>query len=317
MAGDDGWRAAMSTTLARHVEDYLRLRRSLGFKLRREGQVLAQFVAYLEAAGMSTVTTELAVRWACLPTSVHPVTWTQRLGAVRGFATYLRTSDPATEIPARDLFPGQGKRPAPHIYSDAEIARLLQAARGLRPALRAATYETLLGLVAVTGLRISEALRLRRDDVDLAAGVLSVTSAKSGSMRLLPLHSSASRALRSYARLRDRLRPAARTDAFFVSIRGTALCYSPVRTTFIQLTTDIGLRTTSAAPRIHDLRHSFAVRTLLRWYQDGHDVEGKLTTLSAYLGHINPAGTYWYFSATPELLRLAAQRLAARSGGQP
>jgi integrase len=307
----------MSGGLTGHVEDYLRLRRSLGFKLHREGVILPQFAAYLEAAGARRVTAELAIAWACQPTGVHPVTWKQRLGAVRGLATYLRTIDPATEIPSPDVFPGQGKRPAPHIYSDTQIARLLQAARTLRPRLRAATYETLLGLIAVTGLRISEALRLQRDGVDLETGILTVTSAKSGSTRLLPLHPTTVQALRGYAEVRDRLRPTPRASTFFVSIRGTALIHSPVRATFIQLTTAIGLRSGSAKPRIHDLRHSFAVNALLRWHQQGQDVAGNLTTLSAYLGHINPAGTYWYLSATPELLRLAAQRLDARAAGRP
>ena len=184
------------STLAGHLTDYLRLRRSMGFKLHRAGQILPEFVEYLEAAGASTITADLAIAWAQLPTGVHPVTWTQRLGAVRGFARYLHTLDPATEIPPGDVYPGQGKRPTPYLFCAPDIDRLLAAARGLRPALRAATYETLFGLLAVSGMRISEALALRRSDVDLDGGVMAVTSAKSGAVRLLPLHSSTVEALR-------------------------------------------------------------------------------------------------------------------------
>lgn len=305
------------STLARHLTDYLRLRRSMGFKLHRAGQVLPQFVEYLEASGASTITADLAIAWAQLPTGVHPVTWTQRLGAVRGFARYLHTLDPATEIPPCDVYPGQGTRPAPCLFSPPDIVRLLEAARGLRPALRAATYETLFGLLAVSGLRISEALALQRSDVDLDGGVMAITSAKSGAVRLLPLHPTTIEALRRYAHERDRACPAARASTFFVSIRGTALCHGPVRVTFIQLTTDIGLRTETVRPRIHDLRHGFAVSTLLDWYRSGQDVPAYMPVLSAYLGHINPAGTYWYLSAVPELMRLAAGRLENERETQP
>jgi integrase len=297
------------STLAGHLRDYLQLRRSMGFKLHRAGQVLPQFVEYLEAAGASTITTDLAIAWAQLPTGVHPVTWTQRLGAVRGFARYLRTIDPATEIPPSNIYPGQGKRPTPYLFSAPDLARLLEAARGLRPAIRAATYETLFGLLAVTGMRISEALALRRCDVDLDNGVLAVTSAKSGAVRLLPLHSSTVEALRHYAAERDRGCPAAAAGTFFVSIRGTALCPEPVRVTFVQLTTAIGVRTETVRPRIHDLRHGFAVSCLLDWYRSGQKVAAQMPVLSTYLGHINPDGTYWYLSAVPELMLLAAGRL--------
>jgi integrase len=305
------------STLDRHLTDYLRLRRSMGFKLRREGQVLAQFVEYLETSGASTITADLAIAWAQLPTGVHPVTWTQRLGAVRGFARYLHTIDPATEIPPCDVYPGQGKRPAPYVFSDADISRLLEAARGLRPAFRAATYETLFGLLAVSGLRISEALALQRSAVDLNDGVLTVTSAKSGAVRLLPVHASTVEALRRYATERDRTFPTARAGTFFVSIKGTALGYGPVRVTFIQLTTAMGIRTQTVRPRMHDLRHGFAVSCLLEWYRSGQDVAAQMPVLSAYLGHINPAGTYWYLSAVPELMRLAAGRLESEKEPQP
>ncbi|MGW3985367.1 tyrosine-type recombinase/integrase, partial [Streptomyces mirabilis] len=178
-------------------------------------------------------------------------------------------------------------------------------------------YETLFGLLAVSGLRISEALALQRSAVDLNDGVLAVTSAKSGAVRLLPVHASTVEALRRYAAERDRSFPTARAGTFFVSTRGTALCHGPVRATFVQLTTAIGLRTETVRPRIHDLRHGFAVSTLLEWYRSGQDVAARMPVLSAYLGHINPAGTYWYLSAVPELMRLAAGRLENEKETQP
>lgn len=298
------------TTLGEHVCDYLALRRSLGFKLAYEGHILPQFAANLEAAEASRITADLAISWARLPAGVQPVTWTHRLGAVRGFARYLHAIDPATEIPPRGVFAGQGKRPTPYVYSDTDINRLLTAADGLRPVLRAATYRTLFGLLAVSGMRIREALNLRRGDLDLRAGVLTVIGGESSATtRLLPLHPSTVDALRSYQRLRDRTLPAATADTVFISTRGTALTYGPVRNTFNRLTTSIGLRTDTMHPRVHDLRHGFTVQTLIGWYRCGEDVAERMPALSSYLGHVNPASTYWYLTAVPELMELAAQQL--------
>jgi integrase/recombinase XerD len=302
-------------TMTDHVRDYLRLRRALGFELRFEGLVLPQFVAYLEAAGAATITAELAIAWAQIPVGVHPVTWTNRLGAVRGFATYLRTVDPETQIPPRGVFPGQAKRPTPYIYTDTDITGLLEACRTLRPPLRAATYETLFGLLAVSGMRVGEAIALSGSEVDLPAGVLTISDSKSRSARLLPLHPCTVEALSAYTRVRDRHHRAAAT--FFVSTKGTALRVKTVDATFARLATAIGLRTATVKPRIHDLRHSFAVRALLGWYRDGEDVATRMPVLSSYLGHTSPAGTYWYMSAVPELMGLAADRLAARDGSRP
>lgn len=300
----------MTSDLSRHVADYLRARRALGFKLVNEGVILPQFAAFLEQAGQSTVTAQAAIAWAQQPQGVNPINWVHRLGAVRGFARYLHTIDPATEIPSSDVFTRPVCRADPYQYTPDDLRRLLGAARGLRPALRAATYETLFGLLAATGMRIGETLALRRDNVDLDQGVVTVHGPKGGRMRLVPLHPSTTEALRRYAQLRDRLRPSPRADTFFTSIRGTRLIHGCVRTTFIELTTAIGLRTAGHRPRIHDMRHSFAVTQLLDWYRSGVDVAGRMPTLSTYLGHVNPAGTYWYVSAVPELMQLAAGRLA-------
>lgn len=205
--------------------------------------------------------------------------------------------------------PARANALPPNLFSERDIIRLLEATRTLRTALRAATCHALFGLLAVSGMRISEALAMQRDNVGLDTGVLTITSAKSESQRLIPLHPTTTAALREYADLRDRLRPQARADTFFISHRGTALIHGPVRAAFIQLTTAIGLRTATVKPRIHDLRHSFAVHCLLNWYRNRDDVDGQMATLSTYLGHLNPAGTFWYLSAVPELMQLAAQRL--------
>jgi integrase/recombinase XerD len=299
----------MTADLYRHVEDYLRLRRSLGFKLVRPGKVLPQFVAWLHAAGATTITIDAAVAWAASPPEVSPISKVHRLGAVREFARYLRTIDPATEIPPADVFARPAHRAIPYLYSPAEVQALLTAAGELRPPIRAVTHRALLGLIAVTGLRLGEAVSLRRDHVDLDDGVLTVCGWKASPQRLVPLHPSTTEELRDYAAARDRRFPAPRTDTFFVSTVGTPLIRESVEETFRQLTVPLGIRTETVKPRIHDLRHTFAVARLIDWYRSGNDPAGKMAVLSTYLGHVNPAGTYWYFSAVPELMALAAQRL--------
>ena len=286
----------MTADLNRHVEDYLRLRRSLGFKLVRPGVVLPQFVAWLHAAGTTTITVDAAVAWAASPPGVSPISKVHRLGAVRGFARYLRTIDPATEIPPADVFARPAHRANPYLYSPAEIRELLEATGALRPAIRALTHRTLLGLIAVTGLRLGEAVSLRRDHVDLGDGVVTVGGWKTSPERLVPLHPSTTAAMLDYAKVRDERFPAPRTDTFFVSAVGTPLIREGVEETFRQLTTAIGISTDTVKPRIHDLRHSFAIARLIDWYRCGQDPAGKMAVLSTYLGHINPAGTYWYYS---------------------
>ena len=295
--------------LAGHVEDYLRLRRALGFKLRFPGQVLPSLAAYLEAAGATTVTAELAIAWAGQPQGVHPIVWSHRLGAARGFARYLKTIDPAAEIPPAGIWSTVAPRRQPVIFADGDITRLIQAAGMLNPPLRAATYEAMLGLIAATGLRLGEATGLDRADADLDNGLLTIRSTKSGRDRLVPLHPTVTSALAGYARQRDQLRPEAATTRFFVSAVGTPVLERLADQAFAQLTTGLGLRTTERRPRIHDLRHTFAVRQLLAWHRDGQDVNAKMPVLSAYLGHVSPVGTYWYLTAVPELMELAAARL--------
>jgi len=305
------------TNLARHVRDYLSLRRALGFKLTFPGQVLPQFVAYLEAAGASSVSVELAIAWAGLPAGVQPISLAHRLGAVRAFARYLATIDPATEVPPSGIWPSVTRRPTPYLWSDREIRALLDATHRLHPPLRAATHEALFGLLAASGMRVGEVLGLGRKDIEFTAGVISIRQGKFGRSRLVPLHPSTTSALLSYAKRRDRLCPKPRSTTFFVTGVGSRLAYGGVLTTFIELTTAIGLRGGAVRPRIHDLRHSFAVRTLINWHRSGIDVGGRMGVLSNYLGHVNPSGTYWYLSASPELMELAAERLENRFGARP
>jgi integrase/recombinase XerD len=277
--------------LAGHVEDYLRLRRALGFKLEREGQLLAQLVAYLHTAGAATLTSELAVAWARQPAGAQPNQWAKRLGVARRFAIYLQTIEAATEIPAPGVFPTRRHRPTPYLWSHAEVRRLLDGARALRTPLRAATHEALFGLLATSGMRIGEVVAVGRADVDLDTGVITIREAKFDRSRLVPLHPTTTEALRHYATVRDRLCPRPRASAFFLSSTGTALNRSGVGKTFRKITIEIGVRTATIHPRIHDLRHSFAVHTLIGWHRSNVDIDEHIGTLSTYLGHVSPADT--------------------------
>jgi integrase len=302
--------------LDRHLNDYLTLRRALGFKLVGEGQLLAQFVTFAVAAGQRTITTQVALEWARLPAGGSPSYLSRRLRAVRGFARYLHALDPSCEVPPIELLPASKHRPTPYLYRDGEVVALMTAARGLRPPLRAATLETLIGLLACTGLRIGEALRLDRDDFDPARSLLTIRDSKFGKSREVLLHESAVRALLDYGERRDRLCPKPQGRSFFVTTRGTRLAHGTFYGAFRALLERAGVRHPSPLrrPRAHDLRHSFAVRTLLGWYRDGGDVAARVPLLSTYLGHVDPAATYWYLSAAPELLGLAAERLELASG---
>ena len=308
----------MSATLGEHVDDYLRLRRGLGFKLERHGQILPQLVAYLETAGARTVTSELAISWARLPTGAHPRHWAARLAIARGFAAYLQTIDPATEVPPAGVFAVRYQRPTPYLWSQGDICRLLEAARALRPPSKAASFEALFGLLAVTGMRVGEAIALEVDDVDLDKEVITIREplAKLERARLVPLHPTTVEALDHYARTRERLCPKPRSTTFFLSGTGTRIDRSQASKTLRKITIAVGLRTETVHPRAHDLRHSFALSTLIDWQRSGVQINEQIAVLSTYLGHVSPAETYWYLTATPELMGLAAQRLELRSGGR-
>lgn len=306
------------SALRRAVDDYIGLRRSLGFKLEDYPWALYDFVGYLEAVGASRVTAELALSWAVLPgEGAHPSYLAKRLCVVRGFARHLQAFDPSTEVPPVDLLPGRECRAVPYIYSDQDIAALMDVARSLTPRLRGATYATLIGLLSVTGVRVGELIGLDRDDVDLDGGALAIRYTKFNKSREVPLHPSTTLALRSYAAVRDEMCPRPKAPSFFVSTLSKRLVYVTVQHTFGLIARAAGLqpRSESCRPRLHDTRHSFACATLLDWYRSDVDVEAHLPLLSTYLGHARPELTYWYLSAIPELLSLAAQRRehAARS----
>ena len=286
------------SALSTRAEEYLALRRSLGFTLRAEGRLLRSFAGFPGEEHLATVTIEAALRWATTPSGTSRSWHAQRLGVVRGFARHLQAIGDCCEVPPPELLAFPKGRAQPYLYSQAEITSLMDAARALVPELRAATYETVIGLLATTGMRVGEAARLDRADVDLDDGVITVVAGKFGRWREVPLQPGTVEALSSYARRRDALCPEPKASSFFVSNTGTRLIPACVRQRFGQLVRAAGLRPRSprCRPRIHDFRHGFAVATLLDWYRAGVDVQARLPLLSAFLGHVDPASTYWYYS---------------------
>jgi integrase len=302
---------AGTTWLRAALVDYLRLRRALGYALRRDEKLLAQFLTWLEDHSKDTVAVADALAWASLPTEASPSWLAFRMGVVRGFAGYLHSLDPRVQVPPRGLLPGSPHRAVPYLYSDADIAALIAQTRRLRTPLRAATIATVIGLLTVTGMRIGEVIALDDTDLDTTAELLQVRHAKGDSQRLIPLHPTAIGALLEYRQRRDAVFAPPVSPALFVSTSGQRLQYVNVSATFTTLVRRAGLppRPAPCRPRIHDFRHSFAVRTLLDWYRDGADIASRLPLLSAYLGHIDPKATYWYLDAAPELMAEAARRL--------
>ena len=307
------------TNLRSALDRYLTMRKGLGYKYEHQTRRLAHFVVFMEKHKATTITTKLAMEWATLPPDRH-ASWAIRLTDVRGFARHIANFDPGTEVPPVGILSGW-KRAKPYIYSDAEIDALLTAAVALPPedGLRRWTYHTLFGLIAVTGMRISEVMSLERDDVDLDAGVLTVRLTKFGKSRLVPLHPTTCAALRGYADRRDARLGSRCGSTFFVAERGGRLLHQYVHRVFWRLSREIGLRRHGdhTGPRVHDFRHRFAVRTLLDWYRDGKNIEQQLPVLSTYLGHAYVRDTYWYLSACPELMQEAAQRLDRRWETKP
>jgi len=293
------------------VEDYVEMRRSLGFKLVDVKLGLIDFASFLEQRGATHITIALAMEWAQQDRTARPAEWARRLSFIRGFARHWSAHDSQTEVPPSGLLPHRPGRARPYLYSEEEVQQLLEAALQLPSAhgLRGPTYHCLLGLLAVSGLRISEARNLQTDDVDLDQGILTIRGAKFGKSRLVPIHPSTCTILSDYASRRDRFL-ARRPEIFFVSGRGTRLDGADVRRTFYYLSRQIGLRgaADSHGPRLHDFRHRFAVETLIQWYRSGQDVERRLPILSTYLGHVHVSDTYWYLTACPELMGLAVKR---------
>lgn len=302
------------------VEQYVALRRSLGFKLREPATILKKVVAFAEEQGASYLTIDLMLRWASERSSAQPATKAAWLAMVRRFALWRRASDPRTEVPAENLLPLSYRRQRPYIYTDDELNRLVEAASRLPSCggVRGLTYSTFFALLAATGMRLSEGLALDRADVDLDEGILTVRLSKFGKSRLVPVHSSTRDALRRYAEKRDHILGRVSTPAFFLSESGTRITNWSSHYNFARVSQQIGLRPPATGyrhgrgPRIHDLRHRFAVRTLINWYRAGLDVERELPKLSTYLGHAHVNDTYWYIEAVPELLQLATDRLIER-----
>ena len=300
------------------LDSYLAVRRALGFKLDEAEYLLRKFVEYARLRQSSIVTTALALDWATQSNNTAPITRANRLTAVRGFARYLHASDPRHEVPPAELIPYRRIRYEPYIYSDEDVTALLGEAQEISYPLMAATYTTLFGLLAVTGMRLGEALRLDRDDVDCNNAVLFVRDSKFNKSRELPLHSTSRDALRTYAEQRNELISRPRAPSFLLSTSGTRLISQNVHTNFWRLRKRAGLNHRRPhRPRIHDLRHTFAVKTIRCWYEDGLDVEQKLPSLSTYLGHVSPTSTYWYLTATIELMALAAKQLEHAMGTLP
>jgi integrase/recombinase XerD len=306
------------SALRARAEAYLAMRRTLGFKLTTQGPHLMSFVGFCEERGTDRVTADLAIAWATQTSrgSSDEVYQARRLDVVRIFARHLQALDPATEVPPADVLSRRQRRIPPYLYAPEQVAALMRATDGLTPALRAMTWRTLIGLLAVTGMRQGEACRLERDDVGLDDGTLVIRDAKFGKSRQVFLHPTATAALRAYARARDRLLGEPEAATFLVNSRGGPLDGHNTQHTFAVLITAAGIQAPPGrrAPRLHDLRHTFTVATMLDWYRDGHNVQARLPLLSTWLGHVDPKSTYYYLQAVPELLALAAGRLEQADG---
>jgi integrase/recombinase XerD len=304
------------SALATAAEEYLALRRSLGHELAEAHRLLPDFVAHLDATGARTVTIEAALAWAQdVDAEASSTVWPRRMSVARGFARHMAGRDPETEIPPVGLIPSRQRWRPPYIYSEDDLVTLMAGARSIKTRLPAATHETVIGLLAATGMRVGEALRLDRGDIDWGEGVIQIRLSKFGKSRQAPVHLSTLEALDRYARTRDAICRRPLTPSFFVSQRRNRLIYAVVQQVFRRLCDDAGIGAGAPnRPRVHDLRHTFAVRTLLEWHRSGEDVETCLPTLSTYLGHRDPRSTYWYLSAAPELLALAASRLELSQG---
>jgi integrase/recombinase XerD len=305
------------TALREAANRYLTLRRGLGYTLKIEGRMLGQFVGYCEARGIDHVTVTAALSWATTPADADSSWWAARLTVIREFARFHAALDDRTEIPPTDLLPRTGNdRTQPYLYSRAQITALVKAARTLVHPLRAATFEALIGLMAATGIRTGEAMDLDGEDVDLDRGLLVIRGSKFGKSRLVPVHATTVEQLATYRQRRDCLCPRPATTAFFLSSAGTRLNATSISKAFTPILKAAAITTPAGAsrPRLYDLRHTFAVTTLTRWYAAGVDVGHLLPALSTYLGHVSPATTYWYLHACPQLMTAAVTRLETGTG---
>jgi integrase len=298
-------------TMLQLVDEYLAARRSLGWALRIDGAQLRAFARFADAQDhRGPLTLDLILRWVLLPGRRTRQFPGRRMDCIRPFAVTRAAVDPANEVPPRDLVGPRRRRPVHHIYADAQVATLITAARALGPGFRGATYATLFGLLAATGIRVSEARRLTLEDVDLDGGVLHIRLTKFRKSRLVPLHPTTIAPLRSYATQRDHFAPPLSTAPFFIGMHGKPLPYNTIRNVFQRLRRALGWEQLNPRPRIHDIRHTFACRRLRDWYAAGVDVAPLVASLATYLGHAHVTDTYWYLTASPDLLAQAADRFA-------
>lgn len=299
-------------TITESAEEYLTLRRGLGFQLKTEGKLVLQFAAFTDGEHSGSVTTQLALRWARLPEGASPLYCARRLETVRCFTRFLAIFDEGTEIPPQGLLGRAHRRIAPHIYSDREISDLVATAGQLssRCGLRPRTFQALFGILASTGLRISEALALQTSSIDHDQQLFVVERTKFRKSRLVPLHPTVAAQVDSYTRFRDQQLPLAEPGPLLVSDQGSPLKYSTVRSTFRALCQQLDWKSNGGRqrPRLYDFRHTFACRRLLQWYRDGIEIDHAISALSTYMGHVRVTDTYWYLTGTPELLRAAAER---------
>ena len=301
------------------AQEYIDLRRALGYKLVNEEPLLKDFSSFMERENAPYIIARLALHWAKERKNVLPSQWGYRLSVVRKFAQYVKTIDSHNEVPPQGLLPHKYHRRSPYIYRDEEVLKLLEACQSFTSGngLRRHSLFTVFGLLAVTGMRISEVTALTRGDVDFAKGIIAIRETKFRKSRLIPVHKSTLQVLREYCKLRDQIYPSSKVSNFFLSDKGTCLTICAVRYAFIRLSHRIGFRkpTDSHGPRIHDLRHRFAVKTIIKWYREEGNVENLIPLLSTYLGHTKPSDTYWYLSSVPELIALAAARMEKHLGG--
>jgi integrase/recombinase XerD len=303
------------TSLRSAVDQYLALRRGLGFKLQRHESYLHAFAAYMDQQAAETLTVQIALDWAQLPRHTSQVNRAARLNVVRDFAKYFVTIDPRTEVPPAGMLKGTPTRSVPYIYPESELIALIEEARRLTPAggLRPWTYATLFGLICATGMRVGETTALDDGDVDLSNALITIRKSKFGKTRKIPIHPSTQEELHAYVKRRRRMGLRSIDGSFFISDRGSRLKGGNVREAFVTASCHIGLRVRTKrfghGPRLHDIRHTFAVRALTNWHRTGVNVQPRLPALAAYLGHTNISDSYWYLSAVPELLDAVNERL--------
>lgn len=307
------------TRLSKAIQEYLAMRYQLGYKLRRTTSVLNSFAAYAKLKKVSHITTKIALEYATQNYNAAPPSWASRLGIIRQFALHMRLLDPLTEVPPLYLLPYTYRRKPPYIYSENDILKMLRSCNTLSDyPLQAKTYYTLLGLIAVSGLRPGEALNLEHNSVDMSLGIITIRDSKFRKTRKIPVHKSTIKMLQEYAELRDQYFRKKKSSYFFINKQGYGLKPSTVRSTFAKICIRTGLRKKGqhVGPRMMDLRHTFAVKTLVKCYLDGQNADIIIPILSVYLGHENPLNTYWYLSATPKLFDLINARLEKKFGGK-